>query len=182
MGFKERRRGCTLPGIVLVALAVFLTTPALAGPHGALAGPFPAPSGFTSDLTPTHGTSAQHPASDARNAGFALAIVIAALLRLGRVIGRPGRLAAFALGFVLSAVSVETAVHSVHHMSDPRSAASCPVLSGSQHVPGALTAHADVWALRLIVARPLAVVPDTIPPDRFARPDEGRAPPASPSA
>jgi disulfide bond formation protein DsbB len=93
-----------------------------------------------------------------------------------------GRLAALALVFVLSVISIETAVHSVHHLSDPQSAASCQVFSGSQHVPGTVTVHADLWTPRLIIAGPPALAPSTIPPDRFARPDEGRAPPASPSA
>jgi hypothetical protein len=183
MGFGSRRRGFVLPGIVLVGLAIFLAAPASAGPNGAHAGLYVPPQGSAADLASAHGTSPQPHGSDSRSAGVAVVVgVIVASLRLGRVRGRPGRLAALALVLLLSVISVETAVHSVHHLSDPRSAASCQVFSGAQHVPGAVTVHADLVAPRLIVTGPLPHASDTTPPDRFARPDEGRAPPASPSA
>ncbi len=41
------------------------------------------------------------------------------------------------LAFTLGFASVEVAVHSVHHLGDPEGAASCQVLSASQHVAGA---------------------------------------------
>jgi hypothetical protein len=85
---------------------------------------------------------------------------------------------ALALGFV----SVEVAVHSVHHMGDPEGAASCQVLSASQHVDGAIENPSNLCAPPAV---PAALVPsahDQIPSARFSHPDEGRAPPATPSA
>ncbi len=183
MGFGSRRRGVILSGIVLVALAIFLAGPAWAGQDDAHAGLHGPPPGSAANLAPAHDTSPRPHESDTRSAWVAVALgIIVASLRLGRVRRRPERLAALALVVVLSILSVETAVHSVHHLSDPQSAASCPVFSGAQHVQGAATVHADVWTPRLIVAGPPPLAPDAIPPDRFARPDEGRAPPAAPSA
>ncbi len=178
-GFGPSRKRFVLPGIFLALVLTFLTTPALASRDAAHAGLSEESAGRPAAAD---GPLAGLPAWDARCVGVAFALVAVALLRLRRGRRGPRELAALGLVVVLSVISVESAVHSVHHLSDPRSASSCPVASGAQHVPGAATVHADLWTPHLIVAGPPPLAPDTTPPDRFARPDEGRAPPAPPSA
>ena len=89
-----------------------------------------------------------------------------------------GQALAIALSFVLTVFTLETAVHSVHHLADPESGADCPVLSGSQNLSW------DTGDLPGIDAPSLDASP--APPSRPAagprrqldRPSPGRAPPA----
>jgi hypothetical protein len=91
--------------------------------------------------------------------------------------GRQTTILALCLLFAL--FGLESAIHSVHHLSDPQSAASCALYSAFQHAPGAVAAAADAGA-------PTWAVEPATPPDiervrplQAFRPHEGRAPPAS---
>jgi hypothetical protein len=86
----------------------------------------------------------------------------------------------FALGLSLAVgvFTVETAVHSVHHLGHPESAAACVVLTGSQHLSGTEGDAAPLDAPPLWVsAVPLPDI-DEIPPAQVRHPHLGRAPPA----
>jgi hypothetical protein len=108
-----------------------------------------------------------------------LGVVAVTLARLGR----RGRTAALlSLGFLVALFGFQTAVHSVHHLSDPHAAASCAIFAASQHVPGdcpeTLLVAAPVWT----AAPGPAVASEPLHPlEAFGSP-EGRAPPASSSA
>ncbi len=114
-----------------------------------------------------------------RHDGLYLLAVLGAVLVGARRVRKTGVLVlAFTLGFA----SVEVAVHSVHHLGDPEGAASCQVLSASQHVAGAIANPSHLSAPPAVPAAPVSSGHDQILPARFSRPDEGRAPPATPSA
>ena len=95
---------------------------------------------------------------------------------------RRGRRAAIlSLALLVALFGLESTIHSVHHLSDPLAAASCAVLSASQHAPGACASTPDAgtptWT-----AEPLpAVGTEIIRPLQAFRPHEGRAPPALPA-
>ncbi len=114
-----------------------------------------------------------------RRDGLFLLAGLGAVL-LGAMRGR--KTGVLVLAFTLGFASVEVAVHSVHHMGDPEGAASCQVLSASQHVAGAVANPSHLSAPRAVPAAPVSSGHDHILPARFSRPDEGRAPPATPSA
>src|SRR5262249_57716163 len=89
---------------------------------------------------------------------------------------------AIALALLVGVFGLEAAVHSVHHLADPQSAASCPLYAASQHTQSdtATTPLSGVptWTSEPSVAldlRPLVPLP------AFSA-HEGRAPPALRSA
>ena len=84
----------------------------------------------------------------------------------------------FALALLVAVFGFESAVHSVHHLSDPLAADSCTLLSGSKHVDTASPVLPDADG-PLWTAVPAALVDgDLAPPLRSFRTHEGRAPPA----
>ena len=90
-------------------------------------------------------------------------------------------MAIFGLVLVLGTFTFGTAVHSVHHLSEPQKAAECPVFSASQHVSGTLSAAGDLYAPFLATA---AAFPDTCEVPTFTlcfQPAQPRAPPSSPT-
>jgi hypothetical protein len=89
-----------------------------------------------------------------------------------------GRVIALGLSLALGVLTLETAVHSVHHLDDPETAATCAVLSGSQHLSWgeAQAIAADAPSLCAAPA-PLPQAEDA-PPSPIYRPHRGRAPPA----
>jgi len=116
------------------------------------------------------------PPGDLVWAGLALIAGIG-LLRLGaRRSG--GRVIALGLSLVLGVFTLEAAVHSVHHLDEPEMAATCSVLTGSQHLSWgeAQVAAADAPPLRAAPA-PLLRAEDA-PQSLIYRPHRGRAPPA----
>jgi hypothetical protein len=84
----------------------------------------------------------------------------------------------FALTLLIAVFGFESAVHSVHHLSDPQAAESCALLSGSKHVDTASPAVQDVgdplWTAAPAVPVDFALAPSL----RSFRTHEGRAPPA----
>lgn len=85
------------------------------------------------------------------------------------------------LVLVLGFFAAATAVHSVHHIGDADSGASCPVLSGSHHLPGVATAPPDFRAPVAAVVPVAAGTRESVVSARVSRPDAGRAPPAASS-
>lgn len=99
------------------------------------------------------------------------------LLRLAARRSR-GRVIALGLSLALGVFTLESAVHSVHHLADPETAANCPVLSGSQHLSWgeAPAAAADAPPPCVAPAPPLRA--EDASPSLIYRPHQGRAPPA----
>lgn len=132
-------------------------------------------------VSPVH--AASHPSSHLVPHGFSvlwimlalLGVVPVALVRLSRR-GSPATL--LSLAFLVALFGFQTAVHSVHHLSDPHAAASCAIFAASQHVPGdcpeVLLVAAPIWT----AAPGPAIVSEPFHPlEAFGSP-EGRAPPA----
>ncbi len=124
-------------------------------------------------------TSARVPAPAASSDWMwvALSIVPAMVAALRRL---PPRGLALTVALVLAVFACESAIHAVHHLTDPRQAEGCPVFSASQHVTG-LTASAtpDVPPPAAVSGRPAIH-----PVQRLSRALDGkqpRAPPACPA-
>lgn len=85
--------------------------------------------------------------------------------------------AMFGLVFGLSTFIFGTAIHSVHHLSEPQKAAECPVFSASQHVTGTLAEKCELHLpIRAITATPDGM--DDAPPFLPCfQPAQPRAPP-----
>jgi hypothetical protein len=75
-------------------------------------------------------------------------------------LGRWRRTAALGLVLVLNTFTFGTAVHAVHHLSDPEKAAECLVFSASQHVPGTLDKPCDLRAPGVAVTTLLPTSPE----------------------
>ena len=90
--------------------------------------------------------------------------------------------AVLALVLMVGVLSLETAIHSVHHLSEPDTAAVCAVLSASHHLAEASVDVPDVGALTWTAYVSPVIHADSIPPLPLFRPHEGRAPPITPSA
>jgi hypothetical protein len=121
-------------------------------------------------------------AHTALSSGAPLVLAAALLAALGwwRRAGSRSRggVLAVALSLVLTVFTVETAVHSVHHLADPHSGADCPVLSGSQNLAwgAADLVGTDAPPLDATAAPPIR--PADGPRWQIYRPSPGRAPPA----
>ena len=90
------------------------------------------------------------------------------------------RTAVLGLVLILGIFTFGTAVHSVHHLSDPAKAAECPVFSASQHLSGTLAEPSDVYASVLTISTALCSTGD-VPILTFSvRSDLPRAPPSFP--
>lgn len=100
---------------------------------------------------------------------------LAAAIRRGR------RVATLTLALLIALFGLESAVHSVHHLADPQAAASCAVLSASQHAPGTCVDIPDVGAPTWTAEPSPAGGTEIIRPLQAFGPPEGRAPPALPA-
>lgn len=130
-----------------------------------------------------HGASPGHPdhaGADSASLYVLAAAALIAALATRRASGR--RVLAVALVALLTVVTFEAALHSVHHLDDPDAGASCPVLAATAQVSGASAPGVDVRAPSpapegvdgVPRAWLLSLHPVSVP--------EGRAPPASRSA
>ena len=170
------RSGRTLTVLGLIALAI------LAGAAPAIA------HGTGARLLDLHAHASAPSISPGALAHLSLpagALLVIGLVLLGALAGwrraRPsarGRAIAVALSLVLTVFTVETAVHSVHHLADPEAGADCSVLSASQSLAwGAADLVATVGPpLDVTTAAP--VRSDDGPRWQLHRPSQGRAPPA----
>jgi ABC-type branched-subunit amino acid transport system permease subunit len=111
---------------------------------------------------------------------LAVGLALLAGLVLWRLLGSRfrGRALVVALSLVLATFAFETAFHSVHHLADPGSGASCPVLSGSQNLSWGAAELAGADSLPLVVTAAPPVRSEDSPRWRLHRPSQGRAPPA----
>lgn len=107
-----------------------------------------------------------------------LALLGGVALRCLKVRGSRGRVIALGLSLALGVFTLETAVHSVHHLADPETAATCPVLSGSQHLSWGEAQAAATDAPPLCVAPARLLRSEDAPQSLIYRPHQGRAPPA----
>jgi hypothetical protein len=116
------------------------------------------------------------PASDAgAGEGAALVAVLAAVWLVRR---SPRRAIAVALILLLGLFAFETGLHSVHHGTDKRQLASCPLSGASSHLSAA---SVDCVAHAGDISQEVGLVPSSEPADPIARPlsaHRGRAPPA----
>jgi hypothetical protein len=107
--------------------------------------------------------------------GLGFLLVVALLLADRR---RAWHRSVFALAFLVAVFGFESAIHSVHHLSDPQAAESCPMLSGSKHVDVASPALPDAGGPLWMAASADPVALDLAPPLSGLRTHDGRAPPA----
>lgn len=107
-----------------------------------------------------------------------LALSLAGIPGIAGVAGRWRKVVALSLALVFGLFGVESAVHSFHHLWDPRGAAQCQVHLASQHVPAAPTGTLDVCAPILTAEASLSVSLERNLPSRFFGPEQGRAPPS----
>lgn len=130
-------------------------------------------------LSAGHGHHAESAAANPLTL-LAVAAALTTALALLRPSGR--RALAVTLVAVLSVLGFETALHSVHHLDEPDSGASCPVLTASSQLSGVaapvadLSVHEDTSGLVIALDRAWLL------PSCALRVPEGRAPPAPPSA
>jgi hypothetical protein len=166
--------------LVLAALlgAMFLLHASPPGGHVAHKNFVPEPAGSDHGAAPVKEVSGSQLPPSLRDGFLLLSGLSAALLAARR--GR--RTGVLLLAVILGFFSFELAFHSVHHVGDPQGAASCHVLSASQHVGGAFADPPSLSAPAPPATMAASVYDDRILPVRFVRPDEGRAPPAIPSA
>jgi hypothetical protein len=117
------------------------------------------------------------PAAPAPRALWPLAVPLALVALALSVVARR-RAFRIALVVLIAVFTVETGVHSVHHLADRQAATHCGVFMASAHVQGA-SVDAPTDALWVPVAvGTVAVAEPGRPGARPLRPDEGRAPPA----
>jgi hypothetical protein len=169
---------------LLVALAFLLGSPLLSGAHLDSPAPYSVdqPSPCESDASHPRLPSA-HPVSPA-GPGSPLIIMVFVLMAaaVARGLRKWPRTAAIGLVLAMGTFVFATAVHSVHHLSEPERAAECPVLSAAQHVPGALDAPCDISSLLLPAATESFVgngaAPLSVP---SLGPNQPRAPPSFPA-
>jgi hypothetical protein len=102
-------------------------------------------------------------------------VLIAVVMTQG--MRRWGRVAMFGLVLALGTFTFGTAIHSVHHLSEPQKAAECPVFSASQHVTGTLAEHCDLYAPTLAITRAPHDMYDAPPFTPCFQPAQPRAPP-----
>ncbi|HEY7653402.1 MAG TPA: hypothetical protein VIG07_11310 [Methylomirabilota bacterium] len=107
-----------------------------------------------------------------------LALLGGVALRFLKARGSRRRVTALALSLTLGVFTLETAVHSVHHLTDPETAATCPVLSSSQHLSWGEAQATATDALPLCVAPAPLLWTEDAPQSPIYRPHQGRAPPA----
>ena len=89
-----------------------------------------------------------------------------------------GRAIAVGLSLVLTVFTVETTVHSVHHLADPEAGADCSVLSVSQNLAWGAADLVATDGPPLDVTTAVSVRSDDGPRWQLHRPSQGRAPPA----
>ena len=166
----RHRSGRILTALGLIALALLLD-PAPAGAHAT-----------TPHLLDVHAGRAAHPAGHGALPPAGIPLVGGAVLLAGlgwwRRVGARGRALAVVLSLVLTVFTLETAVHSVHHLTGPGSGADCPVLAGSQSLAWSTGDLAGPDTPPLDVTTAPSIRPTDGPRWQLGRPSPGRAPPA----
>jgi len=179
-GAAERRRvGGTLAlALGLLALTTCLVFPLDSGPAHSGMGPRAHPSEHA-HVSTAHAFSAG-PGVRSSSCGIAIALLALSSIGLGPIRRRVRQAALVSLSLLVAVLALESAVHSVHHLSDAGAAAGCVVLSASPPVTGA-GGGPDVGAPALAASAAPVVEGEGIRPLQPFRPFAGRAPPAGPS-
>jgi hypothetical protein len=126
--------------------------------------------------------AADHPHPGSSSGAMAVLLLSAAGVTLAVARRRRRATIVVALALLVGLFGLESAIHSVHHLSDPQAAASCALFSASQHtqsddVPTPATG-VPTWTSGPSLARDLRAV---VPLPAFSAHD-GRAPPVLLSA
>jgi len=121
--------------------------------------------------------------SPGASTGWPLVVCLGALVGAGTLaaLARRSRGHALAVGLVLvlGVFALESAIHSVHHLTDPEAQGTCPVLSASHHLSwGEMEAVADSGAPLLFESGAAPIRLAAAPRWSVHRPQQGRAPPA----
>jgi len=184
-GAQERRRaGCVHVWLPLfVALVFLLGNPLLSGAHLDSPAPYSVaqPSLCESDASHPRLPSAQPLSPAAPGPPLIIMVFVLMAFVVARGLRKWPRTAAIGLVLAMGTFAFGTAVHSVHHLSEPGRAAECPVLSAAQHVPGALAAPCDICALLPAATESFGgngAAPLSVP---SLRPNQPRAPPSLPA-
>jgi hypothetical protein len=143
---------------------------AVAGPRSITAAPLPPSAEPPATPAPVTEAPATPP--------LAAAAALLGVLLLGvSTVRWPVPTARVLLALLIGGAAAESAVHSVHHLDDPRSGASCQVLTVTQQLHGETSPESPSGA-PVVQFRPYTVT--AVPHDTaqcVRRPDEGRAPP-----
>jgi hypothetical protein len=176
------RRSDVRAASIIVFLLLLLGNPLLAGAHS---DPFAPGSIAPPSQHLCQGSSLQVPMARSPLAAlpwvsltFLLSVLIAVAVVHGMRQWR--RVVVFGLVLMLATFTFGTAVHSVHHLSEPQKAAECPVFSASQHISGTLAEPGALYVPMLAIA---AAFPGTCEAPTFTlcfQPAQPRAPPLSP--
>jgi len=134
-------------------------------------------------LSPAQAADASgHPAHHGFPAAWICLLVAGlACLGLGATAGRGRQAVVLSLGLLVGSFGLESAIHSVHHLSDPQAAATCAVFSASQHAPGTCAATPDAGAPTWTAQPSATFDAEPIRPLQAFHAHEGRAPPVLPS-
>ena len=134
-------------------------------------------------LSPAQAADASgHPAHHGFPAAWICLLVAGlACLGLGATAGRGRQAVVLSLGLLVGSFGLESAIHSVHHLSDPQAAATCAVFSASQHAPGTCAATPDAGAPTWTAQPSATFDAEPIRSLQAFRAHEGRAPPVLPS-
>jgi hypothetical protein len=140
-------------GTLVVVLAVILGSPLQTWAHSD-----PASTLLSADASqqecqaPQPRLPAAHPTSSAmRGAPLTVILFVFTAVAMTQGVWRWRRLTTLGLMLVLATFTFGSAVHAVHHLSEPEKAAECLVFSVSQHVSGTLDEPCDVHAPGLAV-------------------------------
>lgn len=126
--------------------------------------------------------AAGHSHHEASATGVGAVLLVAAGLGLVAAVRRGRPAVSLALALFVGLFGLESAIHSVHHLSDPQAAASCALFSASQHAQGA-DVPTVVTGVPTWTSDPApAIGHERTGPLQAIRRHEGRAPPVLPSA
>jgi hypothetical protein len=145
-------------GTLVVVLAVILGSPLQTWAHSDPASTLLSADASQADASqqecqaPQPRLPAAHPTSSAmRGAPLTVILFVFTAVAMAQGVWRWRRLTTLGLVLVLATFTFGSAVHAVHHLSEPEKAAECLVFSVSQHVSGTLDEPCDVHAPGLAV-------------------------------
>jgi hypothetical protein len=166
-----------LPAKVLAALILLLLSVGAGGVRADPAHVTPAPRAEAP--APEAQASGPAPQSGAVT-GIVLSVALALLgvAGLGCLPAGRGRIMALALSLAVGVFTLEAAVHSIHHLGDPATAATCPVLCGSGHLSWGEPPASEIGAPPLHATAAPRVASEDASQSLLYRPHQGRAPPA----
>ncbi len=175
-GMASVRGTAVVPVVLLTLVLCGLVLPVSAHPglggNGTASEPTPVSAGPAAPLSTL--TASPAPAG---LPGLACvgALVVALVTWRGR-----RRVIAPILILLLAILSYEDGLHSVHHGPAPQAAHSCATLTVSSHAVGTEVETSGLATPTLVVLGPALPIAIPVAADHVSRPDQGRAPPASP--